>query len=304
MQLRTRAVQLLDAARAANVIRGGPFFIRTEASFTATADDGSLKSGTYTRIRVPAGSLRQELRFGDWQATSIVVDRNISNSPSWNFPPFAVRRLFQLVPFQVGAFDNQDVVRAIRDGSAGGQQATCVDYDTIHGEHRSSNELCVSKADGNLLSVREGDRSYAYSHYAIIVGASYPQHIEYREGSSFSLVVDFTMTRLDGVPDDTFNVPEGIHTGALCKTFAAPVPIRAPQPEAKGGSNAPVINVVIRLYVNTDGTVSQAQVARPIRSDLDAEALKLVQTWVFQPATCNGQPNHVPTDVVLHFQGR
>ncbi len=301
MQLRARASHLLEIARAAHVLRGAPFIIRTEANFTATADDGSLQSGSYTRIRVPSGDLRQEIRFGDWQATSLFIDRNISTVGPWTFPPFAVRRLLGLVPFTVSRFDGQDVVRAIRDGSSHGQQATCIDYDTIHGEHRSSNELCVSKADGNLLSVREEDRAYEWSKYAQVAGSAYPQHIDFHEETSLS--VDLTMTKLDSVPEDTFTIPSGAHTGTLCKTFSPPVPLRAPQPEARGGPDAPVIDVVIRLYVGNDGTVSQPHLTRPVRPDLDAEALKLVQTWVFEPATCNGHPNAVPSDVVLHFQG-
>ena len=80
--------------------------------------------------------------------------------------------------------------------------------------------------------------------------------------------------------------------------------MRAPQPEAKGGPDAPVTDVEIRLYVSAAGSVSQPELSRAGRPDLDAEALKLVQTWLFQPSTCNGQPNPVPVDVTIHFQGR
>ena len=78
MQLRTRAVDLLNVARAVSSIRGGPYIIRTEATFSASTDDGSVRSGSYTRLRLPTGSLRQDLRFGDWQATNISVDREVS----------------------------------------------------------------------------------------------------------------------------------------------------------------------------------------------------------------------------------
>ena len=179
-----------------------------------------------------------------------------------------------------------------------------MDYDTVHGEAHSSNELCISKADGSLLSVREENRSYEYSKYATVAGASYPQHVEYREGSSFSLTLDLTMTKLDGIPDELFAVPAGARTQTPCKSFTTPVPLRAPQPEAKGGPGAPVTDVVIRLYINGDGSVSEPQISRSVRHDLDEEALTLVRTWTFQPPTCNGQPNTIPADIVLHFQGR
>jgi hypothetical protein len=157
-----------------------------------------------------------------------------------------------LVPFSVGQFDNQDVVRAIRDGGAGGQ-AECADYDTIRGEQKTSNEICVSKADGTLLEMRDRGRIFEYSKYADVVGAKYPQHIEYREDSGFHFSADVTMTKLESVSDDTFAIPSGAQGGTLCKTATAPVPLNAPQPEAKGGAAAPVVDVVVRVFITSSG---------------------------------------------------
>ena len=109
----------------------------------------------------------------------------------------------------------------------------------MHGEHRSSNELCVSKADGTLLSVREGGRTYLYSHYASVVGASYPQHIDYREGNDFSLSLDLNLTRLNSAPDDAFTVPAGAQSGTLCKTASAPVPLARAAAGGKGRTRRP-----------------------------------------------------------------
>ena len=39
-------------------------------------------------------------------------------------------------------------------------------------------------------------------------------------------------------------------------------------------------------------------------SDLEPEALALLQQWVFTPAMCNGHPNPTPASFTLHFQGR
>ena len=234
------------------------------------------------------------------------IDRQVSSVGEWNYPPFAVRQLFSIVPFSVGSFETEDVVRAIRDGSAAGTPATCIDYDTIHGERRSSNELCLGKANSALLSVREEDRTYEYSRYTQLagVGSLYPQHIEYRQGNRFSLSIDLQMSKLDSAPDDAFTVPAGAVTGTFCKTASPPVPLHAPQPPAQGGPDAAVTNVAIQLYVANDGTVVSPQVVHPVHPELDQEALKLIQTWTFTPPTCNGQPNTVPATVVLHFQGR
>jgi hypothetical protein len=65
MQLRARAVQMLDRARMTNAIRGGPYFIKTETTFVATGDGGSLSSGSLVRTREMNGSLRMDISFGD-----------------------------------------------------------------------------------------------------------------------------------------------------------------------------------------------------------------------------------------------
>ena len=304
MQLRAQAVQLLDKARATSVIRGGPYYLRTEASFVASGDGGALSSGTLVRTRGMNGSLRMDVSFGDWQASMIYANNVMGKIGPWDFPPYAVRRLFALIPFSVGQFENQDVIRAIRDGGAGGQAAECIDYDTIRGEQKTSNEICMSKADGTLLLMRDRGRTFEYSKYADVVGAKYPQHIEFREDSGFHFSADVTLTKLESVSDDTFAIPSGAQSGALCKTATTPVPLNAPQPEAKGGADAPVVSVVVRVIVTDAGTVMAPHVAKAGDSKLDDAAVKLVQTWTFAPATCDGKPNAVPWDLVVHYQGR
>ncbi len=244
-----------------------------------------------------------DISFGDWKASMIFANNEIGKIGPWDFPPYAVRRLLGLVPFSVGQFDNQDVVRAIRDGGAGGQEAECVDYDTIRGERKTSNTICVSKADGTLLEMSDRGRTIEYSKYGDVVGAKYPQHIEYREDSGFHFSGDLTMTKLESVSDDTFAIPSGAQGGTLCKTASAPVPLNAPQPEAKGGAEAPVVDVVVRVFITSSGTVVQPHVMKAGNADLDEAAVKLVQTWAFDPATCNGKPNTVPWDLVVHYQG-
>jgi Gram-negative bacterial TonB protein C-terminal len=303
MQLRARAVQLLDKARATNAIRGGPYSIQTDASFVASGDAGAVGSGSYLRTRGTNGSLRQEIQFADWQATMIFSNSQVGMVGPWEFPPYAVRRLLSMVPFSVGQFDDRDVVRAIRDGGAGGQAATCIDYDTIRGEEKTSNEICVSKADGTLLEMHDRGRTYEYSKYADVVGSKYPQHIEYQEDSGFRFSADVTMTKLEKVSDDLFVIPSGAKSGTLCKTGSAPVPVSAPQPEAKGGPDAPVVDVVVRVFVTDGGAVVQPHMMKAGRADLDDAAMKLVQTWTFEPATCNGKANTVPRDLVVHYQG-
>jgi len=40
----------------------------------------------------------------------------------------------------------------------------------------------------------------------------------------------------------------------------------------------------------------------PKRADLDADALKVVSTWLFDPGTCHGTAQGYTIDSVVHFQ--
>src|SRR5277367_1752388 len=151
MQLRNQAVALMNHAHAVSQIQGGPWNMRTEATFTATAGDGSLQAGTYTRIRGNDGSLREDLTFGDYSASSIAVGVQRGKTSAWDDPPFAALRIRQLVPYAPASFDSSDVIREIRSSSYGGRQAACIEFETIEGEKRLPGEICVDKANGAML---------------------------------------------------------------------------------------------------------------------------------------------------------
>ena len=98
--------------------------------------------------------------------------------------------------------------------------------------------------------------------------------------------------------------PPGARAAVFCDTASPAVPRNAPQPQATGGSDAPVTNITVRVWINPDGSVTSPEVVHPLHPELEAEALKLAQTWVSEAATCNGKPNGVPADITLHFQRR
>src|SRR5271155_5195550 len=75
-------------------------------------------------------------------------------------------------------------------------------------------------------------------------------------------------------------------------------------PEDMGAPDAPVTDVVVHLHVTAQGAVTNASVVKPVRSDLDTEAIKLVSGWLYDPGICNGRAQEYAIDAVVHFQGR
>lgn len=303
VQLRNQAVSLLNRSHIAGQIQGGPYNIRTEVTFTATAADGSLQSGSYVRVRASDGALRQDLRFGDYAASSISQGVQAAWTAGWHDPPYAARKIRQLVPYGPVWFDQSNVIAQIKSSSYGGREAYCIEFETIVGEQRLPGEICIDKATGSLLELRSGNKLWEYSGYFAIKGALMPQHIVYRE-SNFSLNADLAMTALDEKPEDEFAVPPEWSQGTMCRQFSMPVAKFAPQPKGEGGPDAPITDVAVHLHVSAQGTVSSAEVPKPVNPELDKEAQKLVSTWVYEPGTCNGRAQEYTIDVTVHFQGR
>ena len=302
MQLRARAVALLNQSSVVSRFQGGPYNVRTDVSFSATAADGSLQGGSYTRNRGTDGALRQDLSFGDYSASSISRESMVGKTPAWDDPPYAARVILRLVPFGAGSFDSSDVIQQIKDSSYGGRPAACIEFETIVGENRLPGEICIDKANGTLLELRTGSKLFEYSDYYSVKGGLFPAQIVYRDGA-FSLNATLKMVVLDGRPDDAFAIPGGWKQGSFCKQFQWPVAKVSPQPQGEGAPGAPVTDIAVHLHVSPTGAVSSAEVLKPVRPDLDEAAVKLAGQWVFDPGTCDGHAQEYVIDVTLHFQG-
>jgi TonB family protein len=303
VQLRSQAVGLVNRAQIAGRIQGGPYNLRTDTTFTATAADGNLQSGSYTRIRGNDGALREDMRFGDYAASSIAQEGQRGWTNNWNDPPYAARKIRELVPYGAASFDSSDVIEQVRSGSYGGREAYCIEFETIVGQQRLPSEICVDKWNGSMLELRSGSKLWEYSGFSAVKNALIPAHIAYRE-SNFSLNADVTITALDERPADAFTVPPEWMHGWMCKQGSLPVAKSAPQPRGQGGPDAPVTDVAVHLLVSAEGKVLTAEVVKPVREDLDTEAQKVASTWVFEPGTCDGHAQQYKIDVTVHFQGR
>jgi TonB family protein len=58
------------------------------------------------------------------------------------------------------------------------------------------------------------------------------------------------------------------------------------------------------LEQDAQPSLAGAEIIRSGRPDLNEEALRLVRSWLYQPANCNGKPIAAPIDVTVHFQRR
>lgn len=93
--------------------------------------------------------------------------------------------------------------------------------------------------------------------------------------------------------------PAPVYTPAL----AALALDQEPQPDIPEDLRGEPIDAVcvVNVTVNTDGTASDAQIAKSSgNNELDRAALNAARRWKFQPGTRNGQP--VASSALLHFE--
>jgi TonB family protein len=87
------------------------------------------------------------------------------------------------------------------------------------------------------------------------------------------------------------------------KHIVPPKPLDTPQP-ANGAPTCKVKHegtVLLWIGINELGTVDIVKVERSLDLALDGKAIEAVKKWRFAPATKDGQPVPVQTNVEVHF---
>ncbi len=98
--------------------------------------------------------------------------------------------------------------------------------------------------------------------------------------------------------------PDGEPVYPMGSGVTAPVPLFKPEPsyseEARKAKHEGTVTLLIVVGLN--GTVTGAQVVRPLGMGLDEKALETVRTWQFRPGTRNGMPVAVRVLVEVSFR--
>ena len=301
--LRARAVHLLDRARLASRMEK-PTNIRTTVTFSATGKDGLAETGSYTRNRSSTGELREDVVLGEFKSSHIQKGRDVAYFGAWMDLPYAVESVMRFIPYAPLRFDPTDVIGSIDGKTVDGRAASCIEFVTVRGEDRNPGEICVANADGTVLAWHDRDSSWQAAGYTSVNGALEPSGFAYKEGAALALAAQVKYTMLDTEPTAELTAPANWNHGAYCRSYTMPIAKFSPQPRALGGLNAPVIDVEVHAHVSAEGSVTHAEVEKPVRADLDAEAVQLVSTWRYSPGTCEGQVQDFPVNVMVHFQGR
>jgi hypothetical protein len=302
VELRSRAVGLLERAHAASLAPNLPNLERVD-TFRVFDPSSTAREGSFTRVVIQGVGRREESTLGNYHVVNVWTGDNLTTTRVAALAPPEIATVMHLTPINLVRFDQADVIRAITDRGLNGRSVHCIEFETIVGQDRQENEVCVDASNGTLVSEKLGDDSIENSEFFPFAGALLPAKITYSVlGSGLKMEITQTMTALEDSTTNVLAAPPDALTLRRCTTFRRAIGQFMPQPPVgKGGRD---IEVAVRGIIGPDGKVHGALVQSSPRPDLSEEALSLIAQWVFTPALCNGQPNQNEASFVLHFHGR
>jgi len=301
VKVRQEALQLLERAHAASTSPHLPNLERVD-TFRVSGGDSPAQEGNFSRVVVQGTGRRDEMNLGGYHLVNIFTGKQVAVEGADQMVPARLIDVARLTPIYLVNFDSQDVIHEIVDREVGGAMARCIEFDTVHGQKSDSNEICVDPDTGTLVRQKLGEEEIENSEFFPFAGVLMPGKITYSFAGKFQIEISQTMTELTDATPNMLSAPPSAEIHHLCTTFRRPLGISTPQPP--GGRLNGDYDVVVRGLVGEDGKVHQAVVQESERPDLNAEALRLVQQWVFTPAMCDGKPYITETALTLHFQGR
>lgn len=301
IQLRQKAITLVERVNVASIARPFTPYEQTIV-FRAYSPGRGTQEGRFTSVTIGPRSYRDEYEYGDFHLLVVVNGDMIADVGNRAVAPFEVRKLTALNPIHQVSFDGSDVIRDIKDVFVAGRPAQCIDFDTIVGEKRDTNQICVDRELGTLVRVHTGGEIITNSDFFRLHGALYPARISYENGD-IHLDLEQTMTHFEGTPDPNLLVaPPDAKIMHVCLAYGRQYGQHLPQP--KPGTGTQNIDVMLHGTIGADGRIHDPMINRSGRDDLNDEALKIFSSWTFTPAVCNGKPIEVPADITLHFQNR
>jgi len=307
VKLREEAVALLERATDIS-LPGTVANYEAIVTFVVHYPDGSTRQGTYTRIAggTPGNTAeRDEETFDDYHAIRVRSGNRVSSTQGWMEPP-EFRELRDQLPVHLARFDHEDVIRSIQDTSVLGRPAKCVQFDTNFGSSVQHNELCMDSEHGYLVRWTVGNEFIENSDFKQVGNLWEPTRIRRSLHGVLRMEIEQAVTAIDGTVDPNVFTPPTAHWNKMfqCQTFRRAIGVSMPQPPP-GDKGTETIDTVLTGMIRESGRTEALKVQSSSgRPDLDAEAMKTVSTWTFQPGVCDGHVVTLGADFVVHFQGR
>jgi TonB family protein len=265
------------------------------------SENGAVKNGLVTRVVVQGTGRRDEYTYGNFHLLDVWTPTQVAVVGRQQFFPPEVIKVMRITPIWLVRFDGEDIVHSITDREVNGRAAHCIAFDTIKGEQKENNEICLDAVQETLVLLKAGGELVENSDFFPFAGALIPGSIHY-SSSGRTIEITQIMREMTAIGPNVLAAPEGADIHNMCKTARQPFGIWMPQPEAGRGTR--LDDIIVRGIVGVDGKMQEFAVQTSDRPELNAEALAFAKQWKFSPAMCDGKPNLREVEITLHFKGR
>ncbi len=281
---------------------GGPGFHLTAK--LQLIRNGVATEGSYAEVWMSRQQWRREIELGGFRRVEVgrgesrwILDTdNSAAKDDLNKVSGALNRPI---------FDKQLKFRGIKGKDIGGIKARCVQLKAFFGNETE----CINPADNTLLSSETswatgGYESRTYADYEKVGDRVFPRVIEFTGTDHQKLAILISDIGLETSADSSqFEPPLGALELSNCPPdqLSHPQPRSSPEPDYPEGQTSEP-SVILSAFVQHDGTLHNIEVVKSGGPAFDAEALRTMVRWRFEPARCNGNP--VVTQVNLELQFR
>lgn len=296
--VRTEAFRLMERANAVSRPHRRVPIHKQVITFRAFRLDGTTMDGRTEHI-ADGDIERWDTTFGSYHAISIHYPQKIVQN-QYEPPPPETLEMDSISPIVVGHFDNSDTINSITPATLFGRPAHCVQFETVNGRtHQPANEICFDDELGTLVRRNVGEDLLENTDYVSFEGVLLPRTIRHYINGRLRMELQQEFTLIEDPIDWAALTPPHAVTLTTCYDYKQPARLSTPQPADAGPG--PWYDVRIHGVIGNDGRVHEAAVLPAGRSDLEKQAVDLVSTWTFTPASCNGKSTTVNADLVVHF---
>lgn len=301
-KLRSQAVAMLERANSVSLSPNSPNLERVD-EFRSFEPNSSPREGSFSRVVVQGVGRREETTFGDFHVINVWKGNVLETTRPNNVPPAEVAIVMHITPIVLVRLDQSDVVQSITERRENGMLLQCIGIETVVGQNRQDNEVCMNAETGALISEKLDGSLTEYSNFFSFAGALYPANIKYSKiGGGLTLEISQAMRAFDDSTANVLAAPPDATTLKRCTTFRRAIGQSMPQPKPGNGSHD--YDVIVRGLIGQDGKVYYALVQSSQSPELSAEALSVIAQWSFLPSMCDGHPNTVEVSFLLTFRGR
>jgi TonB family protein len=235
---------------------------------------------------------REDIDFDNYHFSELRVKNHIWLKSTHDFLPLVVQELQSALMLPVLRIGKENSVKRVYEREIEGERVQCIEFETVHGDDKFENEVCVQKDTGYLMWAHHDATQMSFSDFLPVGGIVLPRQITIDLDGKDKIVAELNEEIVQKFDSAEFAPPDGAEMTEVCVRGSNPAPLSTPDPvfsliAGLGISHGRVTGV---LKVDAEGNVVNAAIVQSLSPVVDDLALATVKRWKYAPATCNGKP--------------